>query len=567
MIWRNVVVKYSSAFISVFIILYSALGLSIYHYQKSKLIAETKQQLQISVENISDYILEKPESLREDHELQNLLINEMELLLIDDEEYHDYRIESFSANVSQANHVYLDQIDYNNQEVMIAGIDLGDDLLALYIPMSKLSEQLIVLKWTLILIGFFTITTFIIFTFFLSRRISKPLKQMQNSTRQIIGGDFNIKLPIKSHDEIGELAMAFNRMSRQLGNQLANLLQEKEILFSIIRSMKDGVMTMNLDGDIIISNQEADNFIADFHYENDSTNVKRLPDDFNQLFQSVIDKGSSQNFHKNVQGKEWDIIITPLYSETTIRGAVAIVRDVTERYQLDQLRETFIANVSHELRTPIALLQGYSEAIVDEVAETAEEQRELVQVIYDESQRMGRLVNELLDLTRLKSGHLDLNLDSYSINLLVEKVARKFSNRLNESNITFQYEIDKDVPIFECDYDRMEQVFTNLIDNAIKHTQDNGKITLNIYKENNRIIFMLKDTGTGIPKEDLPFIFERFYMADKSRTNVNKGKKGTGLGLAIVKQIIEAHHGTIGVQSKEGEGTTFKFILPIRQEV
>ncbi|MBU5594260.1 cell wall metabolism sensor histidine kinase WalK [Amphibacillus sp. MSJ-3] len=491
----------------------------------------------------------------------------MELLLIDDEEYHDYRIESFSANVSQANHVYLDQIDYNNQEVMIAGIDLGDDLLALYIPMSKLSEQLIVLKWTLILIGFFTITTFIIFTFFLSRRISKPLKQMQNSTRQIIGGDFNIKLPIKSHDEIGELAMAFNRMSRQLGNQLANLLQEKEILFSIIRSMKDGVMTMNLDGDIIISNQEADNFIADFHYENDSTNVKRLPDDFNQLFQSVIDKGSSQNFHKNVQGKEWDIIITPLYSETTIRGAVAIVRDVTERYQLDQLRETFIANVSHELRTPIALLQGYSEAIVDEVAETAEEQRELVQVIYDESQRMGRLVNELLDLTRLKSGHLDLNLDSYSINLLVEKVARKFSNRLNESNITFQYEIDKDVPIFECDYDRMEQVFTNLIDNAIKHTQDNGKITLNIYKENNRIIFMLKDTGTGIPKEDLPFIFERFYMADKSRTNVNKGKKGTGLGLAIVKQIIEAHHGTIGVQSKEGEGTTFKFILPIRQEV
>lgn len=565
MIWRNVVAKYSLTFIAVFLVLYGILSISIYQFQKNNLLAETKQQLQVSTEKTANYLLEQPDVVEAYDELQHVLTDEVDFFLVDNGGVNllDHRMGEFLANLDRPNQVYFAQFDYDNQEIFIAGIRSDLFSLATYIPMSKISEQLIALKWTLILLALFMITVFIVFTTLLSRRISPPLKQIKKSTRQMIDGEFNIKLPMDTHDEIGELAMSFNRMSRQLGNQFSTLLQEKEILFSIIRSMKDGVMTMNLDGDIIISNKEADYFIADFHYEKNSSNIKRLPDEFNQFFQSVIEQGSSQSFETNIQGRDWDIIITPLYRKTIIQGAVAIVRDVTEQRQLDQLRETFIANVSHELRTPISLLQGYSEAIIDEVAETVEEQRQLALVIHDESQRMGRLVNELLDLTRLKSGHLDLNLANHSIGVFIDKVVKKFTNPLKENKLLFSYHISEDITEVLFDYDRMEQVFTNLIDNAIKHTYENGKITLNIFKEKNQIVFILSDTGTGIPKEDLPFIFERFYMADKARSKVNKVKKGTGLGLAIAKQIIEAHRGTIGVQSKHGEGTSFKLTLPI----
>ncbi|WP_440895768.1 ATP-binding protein [Amphibacillus sp. Q70] len=565
MIWRNVVAKNSLTFFVIFFVLYSILSISIYQFQKNSLITEAKEQLKMSTEKMANYLLEQPDVVESYDELQHVVTDEIDFFLVDNNEkdMSDHRIGQFLAHLDRTNQVYFDQFNHNNQEILIAGIHLEPFSLAVYTPMSKILEQLIALKWTFILLALFVVIAFIAFVSLLSRRISTPLKQMKKSTRQMIDGEFNIKLPMDTHDEIGELAMSFNRMSRQLGNQLSTLLQEKEILFSIIGSMKDGVMTMNLDGDIIISNKEADYFIADFHYEKNSANVKRLPDEFDQFFQFVIDQGSSQSFHINIQGRDWDIIITPLYRKTSIQGAVAIVRDVTEQHQLDQLRETFIANVSHELRTPISLLQGYSEAIIDEVAETVEEQRQLAQVIHDESQRMGRLVNELLDLTRLKSGHLDLSLAKHSIGAFLDKVIKKFTNQLNENKLIFSYHISEDITEGEFDYDRMEQVFTNLIDNAIKHTYENGKITLKVFKEKSQIVFILSDTGTGIPKEDLPFIFERFYMADKARSKVNKVKKGTGLGLAIAKQIIEAHGGTIGVQSKQGEGTTFKFTIPI----
>ncbi len=208
-------------------------------------------------------------------------------------------------------------------------------------------------------------------------------------------------------------------------------------------------------------------------------------------------------------------------------------------------------------------MQGYSEAIIDGVTETVEDQRELAQVIHDESERMARLVNELLDLTRLKSGHLDLNVEDHSVVDFINKVVRKFANRLTENQLTFKLEINADVDQLSFDYDRMEQVFTNLIDNAIKHTLEQGELILQISKQADQIQFELTDTGQGIPVEDLPFIFERFYMADKSRAKTKRSKQGTGLGLAIVKQIIEAHQGMITVQSKLGIGTTIKISLPL----
>src|SRR5699024_4612966 len=209
-----------------------------------------------------------------------------------------------------------------------------------------------------------------------------------------------------------------------------------------------------------------------------------------------------------------------------VRGAVAVMRDMTEERQLDKLRKDFIANVSHELRTPIALLQGYSEAIVDDIAESKEDKNELAQIIHDESVRMSRLVNELLDIGRMEAGHIELHNEEVEILPFVEKIYRKFTGISDEQKI--KLDLIKD------------------IDNAISHTDENGSITVKVTNTDENLHVVVQDNGSGIPEEDLSFIFERFYKADKSRTRTDK-KKGTGLGLAITKHIVSAHQGTISV--------------------
>jgi two-component system sensor histidine kinase ResE len=254
------------------------------------------------------------------------------------------------------------------------------------------------------------------------------------------------------------------------------------------------------------------------------------------------------------------VIVSPLYNNNTIRGAVAVVRDMTEERRLDKLRKDFIANVSHELRTPISMLQGYSEAIVDDIAETEEEKKEIARIIYDESLRMGRLVNDLLDLARMEAGHITLHEQSVTIMPFTERVASKFAGVAKEKKISIQFEseVEREREL-SIDPDKIEQVLTNLIDNAIRHTPGGGEVTVSLNRNTQGYLFFVQDTGSGIPEEDLPFVFERFYKADKART---RGKAGTGLGLAIARNIVEAHGGHIQVQSKLDQGTTFTFFLP-----
>jgi two-component system sensor histidine kinase ResE len=232
---------------------------------------------------------------------------------------------------------------------------------------------------------------------------------------------------------------------------------------------------------------------------------------------------------------------------------------MTEERRLDKLRKDFIANVSHELRTPISMLQGYSEAIVDDIASTDDEKKEIAQVIHDESLRMGRLVNDLLDLARMEAGHISLNLEEISVTNFIDKINRKFQGLAKEKMISLKANIDLDETIYVLDPDKIEQVLTNLIDNAIRHTSENGTVSIVVANNENGISLKVQDSGSGIPEEDLPFVFERFYKADKART---RGRAGTGLGLAIAKNIVEAHQGKIQVHSKIGEGTTFSIFLP-----
>ncbi|MBM7701682.1 ATP-binding protein [Metabacillus iocasae] len=453
--------------------------------------------------------------------------------------------------------IYIVGVPFNSSE--------GRGAVYIYQPLSEIEEPAKhTTKFIFLAAGIAIILT-TIFAFFLSTRITAPLRKMKQAAFEVAKGNFDTKVPILTHDEIGQLAIAFNQMGRQLKFNINALSQEKEQLSSILSSMADGVITFNRDGTMLITNPPADHFLRAWYYEQgmDNKNVTELPSKVSHLFQEVVKSEEEQSAELTIQGRTWVILMSPLYNQTKIRGAVAVLRDMSEERKLDKLRKDFIANVSHELRTPIAMLQGYSEAIIDDIASTDEEKKEIAKVIHDESLRMGRLVNELLDLARMEAGHVQLHVEHIEIIEFTERVLRKFQGLAKDKNIHLHLnnslQSKQDILV---DPDRIEQVLTNLIDNAIRHTNEGGKVTLELESTEQELRFAVKDTGVGIPQEDLPFVFERFYKADKART---RGKSGTGLGLAIAKNIVEAHDGFITVHSIVEEGTTFFITLPRKQ--
>ncbi|PAD22092.1 ATP-binding protein [Terribacillus saccharophilus] len=449
-----------------------------------------------------------------------------------------------------------------DRSVIVVGTPLQDGSGAVYVYQS-----LSVVKETgnqttqIILLGAgiaFVLTT--VFAFFLSSRITKPLIKMQDAALNVARGEFGTTVPVVTHDEIGMLATALNKMGKQLEFNINALSQEKEHLARVVNAMVDGVVMINRQGELTVTNPPAEEFIHDWQFENGET-FHEVPGVWLEIMESVVSTASEVTREVTIQGREWVIIATPLYDDAAIRGAVAVVRDMTQERRLNKLREDFITNITHELRTPISLLQGYSEAIIDDIADTVEAKNELAQIIHDESLRIGRLVNQSLDLARMEAGDTNLVMEEVEINPFLERIVRKFQGLADEREIKLGLVNAVDKRTYQFAPDAIEQVLTNLIDNAITHTENAGAVQVLVSVDKDQLVMIVKDSGSGIPEEDLPFVFERFYKADKSRTR-KTARTGNGLGLAIAKNIIQAHGGTIKVTSKLHEGTTFTIRLP-----
>lgn len=410
--------------------------------------------------------------------------------------------------------------------------------------------------------GFIALLLTTMFSFFLSSRITSPLRTMREAALELAKGNFETKVPYVQKDEIGELSVAFNRMGSQLKDHVEVISQEKEQLSNILTSMTDAVITFNKDFKVLVSNPQADQLIVHWHEQNDIAGNSNLPVELYHLLDHVFHHEEEIDEEMEIQGSYFSVSVSLLYSKESVRGVVVVLRDMTEQHRLDKMRSDFIANVSHELRTPISMLQGYSEAIIDEVVTTEEDKNEMIRIIYDESKRMSRLVTELLDLARLESGYLSIYKEEVSVIPTLERITQKFDQSAKEKNIglSFEHTLSQNVQL-QLDEDRMEQVLTNLIDNALRHTPKEGSVTVRLTRTARQLIIEVKDTGYGIPAEDLPYVFERFYKADKART---RGKSGTGLGLAIAKNIVERHDGNLSVESEVGIGTTFIIKLPLK---
>ncbi|MDA8226709.1 MAG: ATP-binding protein [Desulfitobacterium hafniense] len=392
----------------------------------------------------------------------------------------------------------------------------------------------------------------------LSKTISRPLLAINRAAAQMIQGNFQEKVEVTTQDEIGLLGQTLNVLSSELDNTLRDLSTEKNQLNNILSSMTDGVISFNPDGIIIMINPPAQELMGAKAEEvvgrllNDCCPVPEIKD----MFNSVITEGDIQKQEVSLNDKILAVRMAPLREKGgEIRGAVAVVQDVTRERKLETMRRDFVANVSHELRTPLTLMKGYGEALLEGLGEDRAARAEMVGIMVDESSRMQRLVNDLLDLAHLESGTFKLKMEPVTLCSLLERTGRKFATLAREKNIELITEIAGDIPEVQGDEDRLEQVFTNLLDNAFRHTDREGMVKIRAYKEESRVAIQIADTGKGIPADELPFIFERFYKVEKSR---NRKVAGTGLGLAIARTIIQAHGGSITAESREGEGTVFE---------
>ena len=254
--------------------------------------------------------------------------------------------------------------------------------------------------------------------------------------------------------------------------------------------------------------------------------------------------------------------MTPLFDDNKrLWGILAVLQDVTRERKLEDLRREFVGDVSHELRTPLTYLQGYTEALLDGMEQNQEERNKYLNIILEETLRLRRLVDELLDLSNMEAGHLDIKKNNVSIKYIVEKISKKVRPICQNKNIELVVHIQEEIPLIVADEDRIEQVLINLVDNAIRYSPGGSKVIIKARPSEDGVIVSVKDSGPGIPQEELPFIWERFYKVDKSR---ERKKSGTGLGLAIVKKIIELHSGRVWAQNCEEGGTEFSFYLPYK---
>ncbi len=413
---------------------------------------------------------------------------------------------------------------------------------------------------------FFGFVIALLFGYFLSGTISSPITNLTRKAEHFATGNFETKISVRSHDEIGKLSDTFNYMAQELKTNITALSDEKEKLESILRYMTDGVMAFDRSGNVLHINKAAARMFKIAENENIS---------FNEFFKPLVSVTIEEIYFKNKSGISRDFqldgkslkaffVVTGLDKSLKHQsGVIAVIHDNTELEKLEMNRREFVANVSHELKTPLTTVKSYAETILSTDGIPKEMLDNFLSTIISEADRMNRLVHDLLLLSKLNYNNNKLEKDPVDLRALIGDILRRMHLAMQEKNQELLVSIPDNLPHVAGSRDKLEQVFVNIISNAVKYTDDNGTVTVYAGQMYDYVFVKVIDTGVGIPKEDLPFIFDRFYRVDKARS---REAGGTGLGLAIAKEIVEAHGGKISVTSKVGEGTEFAINLPVYAE-
>lgn len=400
----------------------------------------------------------------------------------------------------------------------------------------------------------------------IARSITTPINDVTEKAEKMVQGDFSQEVSVKSNDEIGRLADMFNLLRTQLDMTLFEMSSEKNKMETILKHMADGLIAVNLEGQIIHANPAAIRMLKvtpeEIGSQSYNTLIKQLNEELSleQLMEKCKEGELSDVFEKAgcTYATRYDWFKDEDGNDV---GIIILLQDITQRQKLENMQMDFVANVSHELKTPLTTIKSYTETLLDGYVDDPATVNEFLGIIDNEADRMNRLVKDLLQLSRLDHNQEILNRkEGNLISLLkatVKKVELTAANKDQHLNCLF-YDEER-IPV-DMDKDRIEQVILNIISNAIKYTSEGGRIDIDALKLDKNAVITITDNGIGIPDTEQSRVFERFFRVDKARS---RALGGTGLGLAISKQIVEGHQGTIELESKEGKGTKVTIKLPL----
>ena len=439
-------------------------------------------------------------------------------------------------------------------------------VIRLAVPETTISETMKKI-WFSLAIGL--LVTFIVFGIVIgnvSRMITRPIEEIIKVTREVTGQNYKKRIGINPKGELGQLAQAINYMIENLEQQMSTLKENKQRLQGIINNMFSGILLISDTRRVVLANEASTRLLGHSlenligrSYQDIGKNTGLLP-----LIERCFECGEKVRDEIHLYFPEEKIIDVNLasYKNDTgeIKGVIVLLHDITSIRRLEKLRSEFVTNVSHELKTPITSIKGFTETLLDGALEDQEISRNFLTIINEESDRLYRLISDILDLSRVEQKKMPLQIEEINITKLIKETASILREEARDKGIALILPATDNPVILEGDSDRIRQILLNLVSNGINYTSENGEVIIKVSETSEEEVeLQVSDTGKGIAPEHLPRVFERFYRVDKART---RESGGTGLGLAIVKHLVESHHGHIAVESQEGIGTTFTISLP-----
>jgi len=410
----------------------------------------------------------------------------------------------------------------------------------------------------------------------MSLSLTGPIEKMTRVAYQITNMNYRARVAIPNKDEIGQLGQAINKMSESLQYQMNQIQEDESRLKSVLDNMTSGVVMVDRDGKLVLLNRSAEEFLGFSSAEllGQRYTLAKTQQELTRMIAECFQRREPLRgevvFHYPEE-RTLDIHAVPMtIAEDEYAGILIVMHDITAIRRLERMRSEFVANVSHELKTPIAAVKGFAETLLGGAASDPATTKSFLQIIYDESERLNRLIGDILDLSKIESKRVPLHYSPVEMKTFVERIFHMMAPEAGKKGIALESVVDQDVYI-EADEDRLQQILVNLLSNGITYSHDGGRVRVLVEPivepsdrpdEYERVRITVQDNGVGIPKKDLPRIFERFYRVDKARSRVSGG---TGLGLSIVKHLVELHKGTIRVESQLGIGTRFVIELPVLQ--
>lgn len=418
-------------------------------------------------------------------------------------------------------------------------------------PVGVYREQRLILLRMLLLFIVVSIPLSILLSLRLSRRLNRPIMTITGGARLLAEGRYGLHIERQSDDEIGELADTLNGLSKELRHTIGNLQEERDKLDLIMNSMGEGIIAVDWYMRVMHCNQP---FLRMLELGT-SPEEADVRSEYGRIMQKSMKSGSRERaVWTDGAGHRLMALASPLHGdERIVIGAVCLVQDISEAERLEQMRRDYVANVSHELRTPLTGIRGMVEPLMDDVFDTEEEKQDCYRIIYKETIRLEKLIQEMLDLSRLQDGRAVMEMELLEADGIIHTAVDRVRRTAEEAGVRVTEELGDGPVACWASESRLLQLMTIFLDNAVSFTPSGGTVTAYALREEGFVRIGVRDTGCGIEPKDLPFIWERFYKVDKSRMRT----KGTGLGLAIAKLVTELMHGEIGVNTEPGRGADF----------